>query len=92
MRADVKKTQANLALKSNLKTVIATAKRTSTASDFQKAISALDKAAKKNLIHKNKAARQKSRLAHSLKELKPEKAASAPVKKKPRAKKVTSKP
>lgn len=91
MRADVKKTQSNLAMKTNLKTVIAKAKKTSTSADFQNAMSALDRAAKKNLIHKNKAARQKSRLAHLLKELKPEKTVAAPVKKKPRAKKVTSK-
>ena len=82
MRADVKKTQANLAMKTNLKTAIAKAKRTSTALDFQSAISALDKAAKKNLIHKNKADRQKSRLAHLLKDLKPDiKAAVKPKRK-----------
>ena len=92
MRSDVKKTQSNLAMKTNLKTVVAKAKRTSTAADFQTAVSALDKAAKKNLIHKNKAARQKSRLAHQLKDLKPEKVEESLVKKKPRVKKVTSKP
>lgn len=92
MRADVKKTQANLAMKTSLKTVIAKAKRTSTTIDFQSAVSALDKAAKKNLIHKNKAARQKSRLAHHLAELKPEKAPASPVKKKTASKKVTTKP
>lgn len=35
----------------------------------QKAFSVLDKAAKKNIIHKNKADRKKSRLARSLKTL-----------------------
>lgn len=36
---------------------------------IQKAFSVLDKAAKKNIIHKNKADRRKARLAHSLKTL-----------------------
>lgn len=89
MRQDSKKTQSNLALKTGLKTVLAKAKRTGTVVDFQKAISTLDKAAKKNLIHKNKASRQKSRLAHLLKDLKPDEKAEVKPKKRT-TKKVTS--
>lgn len=72
MRQDVKKTMANTAQETNLRTSLAKARKSGTVTDFQKAASALDRAAKKNVIHPNKAARQKSRLAKLLKELKPE--------------------
>ncbi len=39
------------------------------AEDLKKAMSALDKAAKKNVIHKNTASRKKSRLAKALNKL-----------------------
>ena len=51
-----------------------------------KAQSAIDKAAKKGVIHKNKAARKKSQLAKAAKAAK-----KAPAKKKPAAKKTTKK-
>lgn len=64
-----------------------------TATDLSKAQSEVDKAAKKNVIHKNKAARKKSQLAKAAKAagIKPAakaKAAPKAVAKKPAAKKV----
>ena len=50
--------------KKALKTV---AKKTTTAKDLSKAQSTIDKAAKTGYIHKNKAARLKSRLAKKVK-------------------------
>ena len=54
----------NRAQRSALRTVLKKAQApTATADDRQKAIKTLDRAASKGLIHKNAAARQKSRLA-----------------------------
>ena len=53
------------ALRSQLKKVVATAKGGSadaTQAELAKAVRALDRAARKHLIHKNQAARRKSRL------------------------------
>lgn len=66
MRQDQMRTLRNQGVKSNLKTVLQKAK-TASPEDISKAFSALDRAAKKNLIHPNKAARQKSRLAKLVK-------------------------
>jgi len=66
------KTLKNTMRKSALKTAIrkckeAIAKNDPSAADlYKKATKALDKAAAKNLIHKNTAARKKSRLAKAL--------------------------
>lgn len=66
------KTLRNAMKKSALKTAIrkckeAIAKKDPSAADLlKKAIKALDKAAAKNLIHKNTAARKKSRLTKAL--------------------------
>lgn len=59
----------------------------------RKAVSAIDKAAKKAVIHKNKAARQKAQLAAKAKAAgaKPAKAAAKPAAKKPAAKKAPAK-
>jgi len=46
--------------------LIASGDKTGAAEAMRKAMSALDKAVKKNVIHKNTAARKKSRLAKSL--------------------------
>lgn len=51
----------------SLKNLIKKARTTKTAKSLQEAFSALDKAAKVNLIHKNKAARIKSRLSKKIK-------------------------
>jgi small subunit ribosomal protein S20 len=82
---DVKKSQErrarNTAVKSKIKTFVKKAKGTVTAGDesvAQKAISAatsvIDRAAEKGIIHKNAAARRKSRLMRSANKAKAEQA------------------
>ena len=63
-RASEKRRKRNLAVTSKLKTLSKKAGAPSaTATDRQAAASALDKAAARGIIHKNKANRKKSRLA-----------------------------
>jgi len=63
-RASEKRRMRNLAVKSKLKTLVKKASaQDSTATSALAASSALDKAAARGIIHKNKAARQKSRIA-----------------------------
>lgn len=63
----------NLQTKRNMKSAIRTIEKAvksgkkSVGSEYNEAVSAIDKAVKKGVIHKNKAARQKSRLATLLK-------------------------
>ncbi|EKD57042.1 MAG: hypothetical protein ACD_58C00016G0001 [uncultured bacterium] len=56
------KTQKNVVLKTKLKTTLHDAK----AENLSKVFSTIDKAVKRNLLHKNKAARIKSKLAKSI--------------------------
>lgn len=63
LRQDKKRTQQNLLVKKIVKTTILTFKRKPTPSALAKVSSALDMAAKKKVIHANKAARLKSRLS-----------------------------
>jgi small subunit ribosomal protein S20 len=63
LRKDKKRELANKKLKNLLKKSIKTAKKDPKYKNIQEAISLIDKAAKKNIIHKNKAARIKSSLA-----------------------------
>ena len=72
-RADDKKRSSNLQIKKNLKETIKKYKKTVQAKDtaeastqLKKVFSQLDKAAKKNVIHKNTASRKKSRFTQSL--------------------------
>ncbi len=68
MRADEKKRIRNLKVRSKVKTMIKKAERSITTGDadtieaLRIACSELDKAASKGVIHKNNAARRKSRL------------------------------
>ncbi|MBN2585550.1 30S ribosomal protein S20 [Patescibacteria group bacterium] len=62
MRRDVRRRSANLKIKAGLKKAIKTAHQKPTDATLLTAQKALDKAAKTNLVHKNKAARLKSRL------------------------------
>ena len=68
MRADTKKRVQNLMVRSRVKTLIKRAERSVVANDAETAESVklacaqLDKAASKGVIHKNNAARRKSRL------------------------------
>lgn len=63
VRKDKVRTARNKKRKLALKAAVKKARVTKSAKDIQAAFSALDKAAKVNLIHKNKAARLKSRLS-----------------------------
>ncbi|MCL4397860.1 30S ribosomal protein S20 [Patescibacteria group bacterium] len=56
----------NRGVKKQVKELIDAFKKNPTVAAYSKAVSALDKAAKNNVIHKNKAARLKSRLSKRL--------------------------
>jgi small subunit ribosomal protein S20 len=63
LRQDYKRTAANVQTKQEYREAIKDAKKNPTKKDAtQKAYSAIDTAVKKNVIHKNKAARLKSQL------------------------------
>ena len=66
LRGDKKKTAVNILVKRRLKKAIKTMRRQPTKKNLYLATSLLDLAAKKRVIHKNKAARLKSRLAKFL--------------------------
>ncbi len=63
LRKDRKRTLVNKVKKDNLKDLIKKARGKKTPEDLKKVFSALDRAAKTHLIHKNKASRLKSRLS-----------------------------
>ena len=65
LRKDRRREKENLKLKSEYKKTIKKTKKSPTPKNLSQANKVLDKAAKKGLIHKNKAARLKSRLARS---------------------------
>jgi small subunit ribosomal protein S20 len=63
LRVSQKKNLVNRKLKSQVKTAIDQVKKETNQKNLSLASSKIDRAVKKNLIHKNKAARIKSRLA-----------------------------
>lgn len=63
LRKDIKREKKNSVLKSEFKKVVKSTKKSPTVKKLSEATKIIDKAAKKNIIHKNKAARLKSRLA-----------------------------
>lgn len=63
LRQDKKRTLKNRGMKVLFRGLIKEAKKNQTAENISKAFQSIDKAAKKNLIHKNKAARLKSALS-----------------------------
>lgn len=63
LRRDQRRRKINLKIKIPLKKAIKTARKGPTQKTLGKAFSWLDQAVKKHLIHKNKAARLKSRLS-----------------------------
>lgn len=67
LRHDRKTMKQNASVRIKLRTLIKTTRKTPTAKTLSSVFGALDKAAKRNIIHKNKAARLKSRLAQLLK-------------------------
>lgn len=62
-RADKRKTKVNLRTKGEFRKAIWETRKKPTAKKLSAAYGALDRAAKKKTIHRNKAARLKSRLA-----------------------------
>ncbi len=67
LRQSAKKEAQNRVVKKALKNLLDGFKKKPTPGTFSKLVSALDKATKKNILHKNKAARLKSRLSKLLK-------------------------
>ncbi|OGC96879.1 hypothetical protein A3H89_00075 [Candidatus Amesbacteria bacterium RIFCSPLOWO2_02_FULL_48_11] len=63
LRADKRKKEANLRVRVVLSETIRNMRKKSTAVNLKKVFKAIDKAAKRGIVHKNKAARIKSRLA-----------------------------
>ncbi len=66
LRASLRKLEVNKLIRANLEVALRLAKRSKKGMKIQKAISLADKAAKKKVIHKNKAARIKSTLSKLL--------------------------
>ena len=66
LRADRKRERANKKIETLVRLTIKKAERKPTPKSIQEAFSLVDKAVKKNIIHKNKAARIKSRLSKLL--------------------------
>ena len=71
LRQDKKRTLQNKKLKDDLKDVLKKAQNTQKREDIIEAIRLADKAAKKNVIHNNKASRIKSRLSKLIKPASP---------------------
>lgn len=66
LRKDKKITVENKRLKSILKDTLKQAEKKPTEANIKKAVKVVDKIAKKNIIHKNKASRIKSRLSKKI--------------------------
>ncbi|EKE05520.1 MAG: hypothetical protein ACD_19C00240G0001 [uncultured bacterium] len=82
LRKDKVREKRNLILKTGLKKALNTALKKPTAETIRKVIILADKNAKNNLIHKNKAARLKSRLSKLIKSTPKKKLADKPQKSK----------
>ena len=67
LRQDKKKEKVNKILKASFKNAVKDAEKSKTSEKIKKAVTLLDKAVKKGLLHKNKAARIKSRLSKFVK-------------------------
>ncbi|MFH0942775.1 MAG: 30S ribosomal protein S20 [Candidatus Beckwithbacteria bacterium] len=70
LKQDKKRTQVNNLYREKLRLAVKLARKEKTAKTITAAYSALDKAAKKKVIHKNKASRLKSRLMRLKKQTK----------------------
>lgn len=103
VRASLRKRDRNRSTRSAVKTLVSRARRPAlpeaaslTSEDVRRAISALDKAAEKGVLHANNASRRKARLMSALAKLAPAatepKATKASAKPAPAAKKPASKP
>jgi ribosomal protein S20 len=89
LRASKRKAVFNRTVKSRTKTAIDAVKKTPTMATLSTAYSAIDKAVKRKVFHKNKAARLKQQLS---KLVKPTKLAAKPAAKKPAKKAAKKKP
>jgi small subunit ribosomal protein S20 len=67
LRTAARNAAANKPIRSRVKTSVDEAREKPSASAVSQAFSAIDRAVKKNILHKKKAARMKSRLAKRLK-------------------------
>ena len=100
VRQNLKRHKRNLRVKNNMKrdikallAAIAQNDAKAKAENLKKAQSSIDKAAKANIIHKNKAAREKSKLVKAAKGAKkPDTTAKTPAKTKARATTKSTKP
>jgi small subunit ribosomal protein S20 len=63
LRSSKRKAAINQVVKSKAKTAISKVKTSQSAAALSAAFSAIDKAVKKNMVHRNKAARLKSQLS-----------------------------
>ena len=63
LRRDQRRTTVNLKVRNRMKLAVKAARDSKDASKLPAAYQAIDRAQKKNLLHKNKAARMKSQLA-----------------------------
>jgi small subunit ribosomal protein S20 len=79
LRADKKKSALNLKVKTAYKQAVSSMRKHPSIKTLREVFSKVDRAAKTNVIHKNKASRLKSRLSKLVKEAK---APKAPAKKK----------
>ncbi len=95
VRASLRKRNRNRATRSAVKTLVTRARRPAegtaslTSDEVRHAISALDKAAEKGVLHPNNASRRKSRLMSALAKIAPAEKQAA---KKPAAQKAEKKP
>ena len=71
VRQDKRKAEINLAVRSKYKKAVQAFRKNPTVAALKAAYQALDRAAKTNVIHRNKAARLKSRLSKKLAPKKP---------------------
>jgi small subunit ribosomal protein S20 len=73
LRVSKRKSVFNNMLRTRVKTTIDNVKKKATSLNLSQAFSVIDKAVKKNLLHKNKAARLKGQIAKVAKDVKPTK-------------------
>ena len=66
LRSSERKRQVNRRVKTRVKTSLDKVKKSGQSADVSAAYSAIDKAAKKNIIHPNKAARLKAQAARAV--------------------------
>jgi len=88
LRRDRRRTIINLRIKRAYKEAVRLMRKNPTVETLKKAYSQLDRAAKKKVIHKNKAARLKSRLSKLLTKSLPAQAGSPSLPSKPSKRKV----